>query len=83
MNEDQMLCAWLVKRGYHVEPSGDSARLTQLGVMGPSVPITEQHLNMWVFKNAGLWPELVLLYERQGKELRPLRSLVKEWVIGL
>lgn len=83
--EDKMLCAWLKKRGYRIEPSGDNARLTQLSALSVVVcePIAEKHLNMWVLKSAGQRPQLVMLYKRQSKDRRPLRSLVREWVIGL
>lgn len=83
--EDQMLCAWLKKRGYRAEPSGDKVQLTQLSALSVKLcePITDRHLNMWVNANAGQRPYLVLLYSRQGKGRRPLRSLVREWVIGL
>jgi hypothetical protein len=87
MNEDdELLVAWLVKRGYKLMAFGagieERILITMSSIAYPA-PVTVEHLGMWVDGGTGTSPWKVWLYHTQRGKRRPLRSAVREWMFGI
>ncbi len=84
--EDEFLVAWLKKREYViVEDNFNGVYLRKNHVTAfKKYDIEAEHLNAWVTSHRS-WTDtysMQLHHVQRGKR-RPLRSAVREWVIGI
>ena len=85
MNDDEVLVAWLRARGFVVWYRNNEIRLTRQTLDCEVVEVCAAHLDMWVHPVDAQWAKQwsVELYRTERGKRRPLRGLVREWVIGL
>lgn len=83
-DEDEFLVAWLKARDYViVEDNFTNVFLRKNHVTAfKSYDVGLKHISMWITpRHINEWS--IQLHRTQGKGRRPLRGLLREWVLGL
>lgn len=80
--DDEVLVAWLKLRGYKIATVGGQMWLGQLD-WANTRSVNAEDLSKWVSSIYTGRPLRVGLFAKQRGKRRPLRGLVREWVLGL
>lgn len=85
--QDELLVAWLVKRGYKVYTPPEPGRLVMtqhyIGNHTNVEDVRLEHIGMWVAPIVNERTAYISLHKKQRGKRRPLRSLLWGLVLGL